>query len=629
VTAPDDNASYAILWRALVQATPDIVLLSDTEGTVTFFNRAGPIHSGDPIVGSKMSRFASEGGESRISEVLKRAVEGRETVRYEVSGYRAHGRIGWHEVCAMPVVADGQVTSVLWIVADITERRQAQENLAFQAELLAEVNEPVVATDRERRVSYWNKAAERLYGWTQTEALGQPSEELFKPTWLGPATREDMFASLRETGAWVGDLTHVTKSGETVTVVTSLRVRSDARGQRSGGIAVMQDVTARRRLEEQLRQSQKMEAIGLLAGGIAHDFNNLLAIITGYSEFAASRLGRDHPVAEDLDEIAAASRRGADLTRKLLAFSRKQILQPKSLDVGAAIDDFSRMLTRVLGADIELVVERPAEPVVARADAIQLEQVLLNLCTNARQAMPEGGRLRLCARPAQFDTAALARRPWAKAGMFVEIEVSDTGVGMDERTQARMFEPFFTTKSDGTGLGLATVYGIVQQHSGFVSVESTPGSGTTFRLYLPRTVDAPATPTDGRAPLADVRGHESILIAEDETSLRVLLTTTLSELGYAVVAARDGEEAVRAYEARCRDLALVVLDVVMPRLDARGAYEKMRAIRPDVKVLFMTGYAPESTRLAELLAGGRTKVLEKPFTPQVLAAAVRRAIDDE
>jgi PAS domain S-box-containing protein len=624
---PGSSDDYAILWRTLVEASPNIVLVTDPEGKILFFNRMGPIADGAPLVGSNIALFASDGG-ARIATTLKRTVEARETVRYQVDGYVAHGRRGWHEVCAMPVVVDDAVPQVLWLITDITAQVQDAESLTFQAAILAQVNEAVVATDPPGKITYWNDAAERLYGWTRAEAVGKNSEDLLHPEWPGPETREQMIAALRASGAWVGTMIQATKNGERITSEASIRLLRDGRGT-VGSIAVIQDVTARRRLEEQLRQSQKMEAVGLLAGGIAHDFNNLLAIILGYAELAINRLPAEHPVAEDVEEMTQAARRGAELTRKLLAFSRKQILQAKMLDVGAAVGDFTRLLTRVFGEDVELVVEPPSRPLVARADAVQLEQVLLNLCTNARQAMPDGGQLRLATRAVSFDARAVVRQPWARVGTFVEITVTDTGIGMDEATRSRMFEPFFTTKRDGTGLGLATVYGIVQQHGGFVSVESSPGTGTRFGVYLPLTADeASAARANGRPSMAAPGGRESILVAEDETPLRTLLTTTLSDLGYTVIAARDGDEAVRAYEQRSHEVALVVLDVVMPRVDARAAYQRMREVRPDVKVLFMTGYAPESTRLGELLGHGHTRVLEKPFTPHALAAAVRSALDE-
>jgi len=288
------------------------------------------------------------------------------------------------------------------------------------------------------------------------------------------------------------------------------------------------------------------------------------------------------------------------------------------------------MIQRIVGEDVELVVERCPETVAVRADPTQLEQVLLNLCTNARQAMPAGGKLALSTRAVELDDVFAARHPWARAGSFAEVTVSDTGVGMDAATQARIYEPFFTTKREGTGLGLATVYGIVQQHGGFLGVESAPGAGTTFRVYLPRTTDMTHAPkaNGASAPApGELRGTEVILVAEDEPSLRALVTITLTDLGYHVIATRDGAEAVREFESHAAEIDLVVLDVVMPRLDAREAYERIRVIRPDVRVLFTTGYAPASTRLAQLLESGKVPVLEKPFTPVALATKVRSAID--
>jgi nitrogen-specific signal transduction histidine kinase/ActR/RegA family two-component response regulator len=401
----------------------------------------------------------------------------------------------------------------------------------------------------------------------------------------------------------------------------------DERGVPRTGIAVAQDVTARKRLEEQLRQSQKMEAIGLLAGGVAHDFNNILAIIVGFAEIAGRNVAAGVPADDALEEVANAARRGAELTRKLLTLSRKQIVQPRAVDVVATVAEFTRLIERIVGEDVEIVVEGEAAPLVVRADAVQLEQVLLNLCTNARQAMPEGGTLRVTTRTASFDASHVRREPWAHIGAFAELSVSDTGVGMDAATRARAFEPFFTTKPEGTGLGLATVYGIVRQHGGFIHVESAPGAGTWIRVFLPLLDDvAPSAPTS-RVIDAGRRGTETILVAEDEPSLRAIVASSLRDAGYTVVEASDGEEAAREFEARSTEIALVVLDVVMPRLGARGAYERMRAISPDVKVLLTTGYAPDASRIAELLDPARVRVLEKPFTQQALRAEVRSMLD--
>jgi PAS domain S-box-containing protein len=617
------------LWRALVDASPDVVLIVDPKGTVLFVNRVRTPFVGRTVVGAKIWDFAVDDSEARIRPVLRKLVETREAMRYEGPGLPApDGTKLWYEVCAIPVVIDGSVERILWTATDITVRRIAVEKLAFQAALLSQVSQPVVATDGTGHVTYWSGAAERLYGWTQAEVLGKDVTELLRTKWLDPSGREGLIASVRATDAWQGELGHVTKRGEEIVVEVSVRLQRDEKHAVVGTIAVMSDVTARKSLEGQLRQSQKLEAIGLLAGGVAHDFNNLLAIIMGFSESSMRKLPPGHPIAEELREVIEAARRGGELTRKLLAFSRKQVMRPGALDVHTAVESFTRLLQRVVGEDVEVCVEREEGALVVRADDVQLEQVLLNLCTNARQAMPEGGRLLLRTRAAPLDAAFVARHPWSRAGSFAEIIVSDTGVGMDEATRARMFEPFFTTKPEGTGLGLATAYGIVQQHGGFVNVESAPGAGTTFRVYLPIVSGSAAhVASKARAVAEGARGDELILLAEDEPSLRLLVTTTLQNLGYRVIATGDGEEAVREFGLRSADIALAVLDVVLPRLDARQAYEQMRIIRPDVKVLFMTGYAPESTRMGALLKGAKIPLLEKPFLPSALAERVRGAID--
>jgi PAS domain S-box-containing protein len=619
------------LWRSLVESSPDVVLIIDPEGTVLFINRQHPPFAGRAVVGHKVWEFAAEGGETRIRPILKRLVEKREAFRYEAPGQPApDGSRVWYEACAIPLAVDGSVERILWTATDVTVRRMAVEQLGFQAALLSEVSQPVVATDGADCVTYWNEAAEKLYGWAPAEVLGKVSTQLLRTRWLDPPGREGFLASIDATDAWHGELGHLTKRGDEIVVEVSVRLKRDEKRDVLSAIAVMNDVTVRRSLEAQLRQSQKLEAIGLLAGGVAHDFNNLLAIIMGFSESSVRKLPPGHPVAEQLEEVIEAARRGGELTRKLLAFSRKQVMRSGALDVHTAVESFTRLLLRIVGEDVELTIEREANALVVRADEVQLEQVLLNLCTNARQAMPEGGRLLLRTRAAPLDAAFAARHPWSRAGSFAEISVRDTGVGMNEATRARIFEPFFTTKAEGTGLGLATAYGIIQQHGGFVNVESAPGAGTTFKVYLPLVEGGPSQVTSAPRRITEgSRGHELVLVAEDEPSLRSLVTTTLRDLGYSVIETGDGEEAVREFELRPADVALVVLDVVLPRLDARQAYEKMRVIRPDVKVLFMTGYAPESTRLGALLEGARIPLLEKPFMPSKLAERVRSAIDGE
>ena len=312
----------------------------------------------------------------------------------------------------------------------------------------------------------------------------------------------------------------------------------------------------------------------------------------------------------------------------MLVFSRKQIMRKAALDMSAALDGFARLLERILGEDVELVVVRSRAPLVVDADAVQLEQVLLNLCTNARQAMPGGGRLTIAVRESVLDAAFVQRNPWAREGRFAELAVTDTGIGMDAATRDRVFDPFFTTREQGTGLGLATVYGIVQQHDGMVHVETEPGRGATFRVYLPLLDPAtPLVPAPRTPQPSTPRGRETILVAEDSLPLRALVAATLKMLGYGVIEVGDGEEAVREYARRAPEIALSVLDVVMPKIGALAAYARIRAIRPDAKVLLTTGYAPEAAQLAARLEDPHVRLLLKPFTSHTLGLAVREALD--
>ncbi len=390
---------------------------------------------------------------------------------------------------------------------------------------------------------------------------------------------------------------------------------------------ISRDETERRRLEEQLRHSQKMEAIGRLAGGVAHDFNNLLTGIIGYAELALRRLPPADALAHDLEEIRKAGRRAADLTRQLLAFSRKQVLQPRVVDLGQLVADMEKLLRRVIGEDVDLRIPRPPILGRVRADPGQLEQVVMNLAVNARDAMPRGGTLTIAVGAAPAD-AGNAPKAGAPPSPFVALAVTDTGSGMTDEVKAHLFEPFFTTKAvgKGTGLGLSTVYGIVEQSGGRIEVESASGRGTTFRILLPRVEaeESPARdrPTRGEPP----RGRETILLVEDEDPLRTLAGRVLRESGYAVLEARDGEEALRIASGLPAPPDLVVTDVVMPRLGGPDLAGRLAALWPALRFLYMTGYVAEETARRGLADPSRA-LLEKPFSPGALLARVRDVLD--
>ncbi len=510
------------------------------------------------------------------------------------------------------------------------EERALSDELRFSEEryrlLFEAIPLPIFVFDAETfRYLAVNEAAIRRYGYSREELLQMTVLDI-RPTEDIPrlkTTLANLDGNNLQTGVW----RHRAHDG-TIFEVEITTHALDFAG-RPARLVVAQDVTERRRLEEQLRQSQKMEATGLLAGGVAHDFNNLLGVVLGATELARRASAAGRPSAPYLDEITAAAKRAAELTRKLLAFSRKQVLHTRPLDLGEAVEDFLQLLRRVIGEDVELVVKRSPEPLLVNADASQLEQVLLNLCTNARQAMPAGGKIVLETGLTRFDAAAVARQPWAAVGDWAEVRIVDTGVGMAPDTHARIFEPFFTTKSEGTGLGLAMVHGIVHQHRGLLHVDSRLGEGTTVRVFLPLLAEArPADEATKEPRSTETRGgRETLLVAEDEPALRKLLGATLGELGYEVLAAADGEEAARILESRKDVIALAILDVVMPRLGGVQAYERMRAMAPRLKVIFTTGYAPEHAQVSSIARRRGHAVLSKPFTLEELARKVRETLD--
>jgi PAS domain S-box-containing protein len=391
-----------------------------------------------------------------------------------------------------------------------------------------------------------------------------------------------------------------------------------------------EDVTERRALEQQLRQSQKMEAIGRLAGGIAHDFNNLLMVISGYSEFLLDRLGPEPSLRGPAQEVASAAVRATSLTRQLLAFSRKQMLAPKILDLNAVVTENLKMLTRMIGEDIDLVMVPAAGLGAVRADAGQIEQVIMNLAVNARDAMPSGGKLTIETANVSLDEDYARFHAPLSPGDYVMLAISDTGAGMDSETQSRIFEPFFTTKGPkGTGLGLSTVYGIIKQSGGYIWVYSESGKGTTFKIYLPRiaeTVERPAQIVTPAESVAAEPGTETILLVEDETNLRYLARQFLEKQGYRVIEAADGAVAMQIAVAHEGVIHLLLTDVIMPGMNGRELAQRISEIRPNVKVLYMSGYTENVIGRDGTLDAG-VRLLQKPFTLRDLKSKVRETLD--
>ncbi|MCC6698639.1 MAG: response regulator [Candidatus Hydrogenedentes bacterium] len=425
------------------------------------------------------------------------------------------------------------------------------------------------------------------------------------------------------------ELQMLTARGREISVVGNIVGDFDESGTLTEVRGYLIDETALRDLESQFLQAQKMEAIGLLAGGVAHDFNNLLSAILGHTEFAVAELGAEHPVYDDLQSIRKAGERAATLTRQLLAFSRRQILQPVVLDLNSTIKELEKMLRRLIGEDIDLVASLAHDLGRVKADAGQIEQVIVNLAVNARDAMPHGGRLAIETTNIDIGPQYAREHIGALPGPYVLLAVSDSGCGMDEQTASRIFEPFFTTKPEGkgTGLGLSTVYGIVKQSGGNICVYSEPGKGTTFKLYFPR-VDAELPSAEaGPAPgSASFRGDETILLVEDDDGVRLLCKRILEGKGYTVIESRSGEGAVRVSECYPGIIHLLLSDIVIPGMPGPEAALKIREKRPDIRIVYMSGYTGNAALFLGSI-GRKAAFIHKPFSPEELCKQIRRALD--
>jgi PAS domain S-box-containing protein len=487
----------------------------------------------------------------------------------------------------------------------------------------------IIALDRENTVTFWSPSAERMFGWREQEVVGHPFPLL--PARTDAETRG--YLELLQGGQSVYDVEtrRVRKDGALLDVSLSAAPLRDQGGEVLGVIVVYSDITERKSLEQQLQQAQKMEAVGRLAGGIAHDFNNLITAISGFAELAEADLDETDSRRADLREVRKAAERAAVLTRQLLAFSRRQVLQREVLDLNAVVTDIETMLRHLVGRKIELVVVPNPAIGRVRADPSQIQQVLVNLTINAKDAMPDGGRLLIELAEVDLDEAYALRHLDVAAGRYIRLAVTDTGHGMSPEVQARLFEPFFTTKErgKGTGLGLSTCYGIVKQSGGSIEVYSEPGEGTSFKIYLPR-VEAPAAVAP--APAAEVtrplaRGGETILVVEDQDGVRELTHRMLSGAGYRTLLAASGEEALRLFETDPRGVHLLLSDVMLPGISGPELAEVLRRSRPDLKIIYMSGYTEHAAMLQRMFESRAATFVEKPFTSATLLQRIRTTLD--
>ncbi|MBU8538744.1 hybrid sensor histidine kinase/response regulator [Falsiroseomonas tokyonensis] len=601
----------------LAEPGPRIVFVNDAFEHRTGYSRAEVLGRSPRLL---------QGPKTRRSELdrIRAALEAGDPVKAELLNYTKSGEEFWIEIEIVPMRdACGLVTHFVAVEREITERRRYQTQLEQQAALLEQVQDAIIVHGADRRIRYWNRGAQRLYGWRAEEVVGK---SLSLALGGAPETLDKAVEAVLEAGSWTGHQQHRHRAGHALVVDASWTLVRQEDGAPGAILSVHTDVTQRLELEQKLRQSQRLEAVGQLTGGVAHDFNNLLTVILGNTEMMVDGLEPGSELHQMAEMSMAAAGRAASLTSRLLAFSRRQALDPRPVDVNALLSGLAQMLERTLGEQVRIVIRTAADLHVAMIDAPQLETAVLNLCINARDAMPDGGQLTIETANARLDADYARDEGELMPGDYVMVQVSDSGTGMRPEILARAFEPFFTTKEvgQGSGLGLSMVYGFLKQSGGHVTIHSQPAGGTRVRMYLPRA-HGPATPPEPqRKPGGPRGGRERVLVVEDDGQVRDHAGGLLRDLGYQVTEAADAAEALRILRVD-PDFDLLFTDIVMPGGHSGPQLATLaRQLRPGLRVLLTSGYnerLPDPTKAAPL------PLLSKPYRRHQLAEKVREALD--
>ena len=647
-TLSADKTVSALFSPDFLEALPDAVVAVDRDGTIIQINSQVEDLFGyerEELIGQKVEILVPEtarGQHHHHRDAFALAPKTRRMgADLELHGRHRNGSQFPVEISLSPV-SSGNGWFVLSAIRDISDRKRIAEELRraneelhrITAEQIGEYRsrlasiidsseDAILSKDLDGTITSWNKGAERIYGYTQEEAIGK------RLSIITPTDRPNEIAEILQKIAHGENIEHyesvrVAKDGHHVNVSISVSPLRNAIGEVVGASAIARDITAQKKAEGQLRQSQKMEAIGRLAGGVAHDFNNILAIINACTEFLRDRIAPASEPSTYVDNIRKATERGALLTRQLLSFSRSSAIQPQILDLNERLKEISKLLTPLLGDDVEVLIVPRSPSSIIEADPGQLDQIVINLAVNARDAMHRGGKFILETGAVRLDEDFAEQHQSMAAGKYVLLAVSDTGKGMDEATSSRIFEPFFTTKEvgKGTGLGLATVYGIVKQSKGHIFVYSEPGQGTTFKIYLPSAEDKIGIATEPtEKSVSPKRAGNTILLVEDDEIMRSLTRKLLEEHGYVVVEANDGKAALEWIETNSGPIDLLLTDVVMRRMNGPELAERLHVSHPNLKIAYMSGYTGELMANRDVLKPGVT-LLEKPFTRTALLNTV-------
>ncbi len=619
------------LLRAALESTADGILVVDGQGKIVTFNEqfVQLWRVPEPVLASRSDQQAldfvldqlkdPEGFLARVRELYARP----EADSFDVLEFK-DGRV--FERYSRSQRIEGRPVGRVWSFRDVTGRKQKEAELNRLMTAIEQTPESVVITDTEGRILYVNPVFEQVTGYSRAEVIGQ-NPRVLKSDKQDNAFYQELWTKISAGEVWRGRFVNKKKNGTLYSEEAVIAPVRNEKGAVTHYIAIKRDITRELELEEQNRQAQKIDSIGRLAGGVAHDFNNILTTILGNAELALMQLPPDAPLRSNLESIQEGAERGANLTRQLLAFARRQVIEPRLVKLNELIVNLNKMLQRLIGEDIKLVTQDGSDLAPIKADPGQIEQVLLNLAVNARDAMPEGGTLTIRTANVTLDED-YATRHLITPGDYVMISVTDTGVGMTDEVKRHIFEPFFTTKEQGkgTGLGLATCFGIIQQSNGHIHCDSQAGKGTEFRIYLPPVCGKENAPADLETPADLPRGTETVLLAEDEPSLRRLMARVLRMQGYTILEAADGNEALSLAQANGPKIQLLVTDVIMPGLSGKMLAEWLTEVNRGVKVLFISGYINNAAVRGAMSKPG-TFFLQKPFNPHDLAKKVREALD--
>jgi two-component system, cell cycle sensor histidine kinase and response regulator CckA len=622
--------------RLMANNMKEMVLAYDMNRRLIFANPAVETLTGYRIADLERGAFVNwihPDDQARMLTNWDKLFAGDGYVEEEYRLVTRDGRTRWASATWGPIRDEaGRQIGVQGSERDITERKLAAEALRESEQrfrgLLEHVQLAAAICDADGRIVFVNDYLLDITGWTRQELIGQPAGK-FVPPERREAIREliEKLARTGEPAHWYQESPVLTRSGKVRWLQVSSVVLRDVAGKVAAVASLGPDVTEHRALQEQYLQSQKLESLGTLAGGVAHDFNNLLTVINGYSDIAFQSLSDRDAVRSKIDQIRKAGARAAELTQQLLAFSRRQITQPRPLDLNRVIEESAGMFRTLLGEDIELVTTLSPSLRPVMADQGQLHQVLMNLMANARDAMPAGGRLTIETANGDTSPAEAAEHPDVVPGPFVLLAVTDTGSGIDEQTRLHIFEPFFTTKGTGkgTGLGLSTVYGIVKQNGGWIRVQSEVGKGTAFQVYLPRLA-AELTPAAETHSAATGPGNrETVLVVEDQDEVRGLATAILESRGYRVLSAADGPSALALVDRHSGPIDLALTDVILPGMNGKQLVERLKLLRPEIRVLFTSGYSQDVIAHRGVLDPG-VAYIAKPYSPEILAAKVRQVL---